>query len=272
MRRSRPPVLHGPPVGPFGWAFAHCRLFRRPLRCIISAMTEGVDGARAGRQLRGQVCEGTSPSRWWRPCWRAARVVRPVVVGRLLPRLQLEVSGFALSCEGVRVSSHPRLLGGDRRRRDRRALQRDRGRGPTVILTHGNGGTEDQLFAVEEHMETGPLSARTRGRARRPVRVPQETASPGQRGGDRDARGPGSCGMPPPYFLVGTSAGGVITFMFAQAYAKESLASSSSTRCLRPVPRTPRRLGSSSASDRSRRGAADCAVRTPTDRVSGERF
>src|SRR5215210_1472808 len=25
-------------------------------------------------------------------------------------------------------------------------------RGPTVILTHGNGGSEDQLFAVEEHM------------------------------------------------------------------------------------------------------------------------
>jgi pimeloyl-ACP methyl ester carboxylesterase len=26
--------------------------------------------------------------------------------------------------------------------------------------------------------------------------------------------------IPPPYFLVGSSAGGVITFMFAQAYAK----------------------------------------------------
>lgn len=94
------------------------------------------------------------------------------------------------------------------------------GRGPAVILTHGNGASEDQLFAVEEHMKNRTLvCAYTRpgtpSSAENPKKQPRPVSEViTEMHGVLDA-----AEVPPPYFLVGTSAGGVITFMFAQAYA-----------------------------------------------------
>ena len=96
------------------------------------------------------------------------------------------------------------------------------GQVPTVILTHGNGGSEDQLFAVEEHMDdrtqvcaytrpgTPSSAVDPKKQPRRVGEVVDEMHAVLEAGE-----------IPPPYFLVGTSAGGVITFMFAQAYAKD---------------------------------------------------
>lgn len=96
------------------------------------------------------------------------------------------------------------------------------GRGPTVILTHGNGGSEDQLFAVEEHMDGRALvCAYTRPGTPPSAEDPKKQPRPVSEVVTEMHAVLEAAEILPPYFLVGTSAGGVITFMFAQAYAKD---------------------------------------------------
>ncbi|MGA9161842.1 MAG: alpha/beta hydrolase [Actinomycetota bacterium] len=96
------------------------------------------------------------------------------------------------------------------------------GQGPTVILTHGNGGSEDQLFAVEEHMDARTLvCAYTRPGTPSSADSPKKQPRPVSEVVTEMHAVLEAAEIPPPYFLVGTSAGGVITFMFAQAYASD---------------------------------------------------
>ena len=92
---------------------------------------------------------------------------------------------------------------------------------PVVILQAGNGGGEDALLGIEDH-----LSARAQVCA---------FGRPGAGGNPAPAERPRSvdvvvaevhaileaAGIEPPYFVIGHSAGGAISFMFAQAFPDE---------------------------------------------------
>ena len=89
---------------------------------------------------------------------------------------------------------------------------------PVVVLQPGNGGGEDALAAIEQHLENEamvctfarPGGGGTPGPANLPRPVDAVVAEV------HDVLE--AAEITPPYFLIGQSAGAAITFLFAQAY------------------------------------------------------
>jgi pimeloyl-ACP methyl ester carboxylesterase len=92
---------------------------------------------------------------------------------------------------------------------------------PVVILQSGNGGGEDDLSGIEEHMAADAMvcafARPGAGENGAPPDLPRPVDDVVQEVHDILAMAE----VPAPYFLIGQSGGAVVTFMFAQAYPDE---------------------------------------------------
>jgi pimeloyl-ACP methyl ester carboxylesterase len=120
---------------------------------------------------------------------------------------EAEDGAFEVNVNGLAVRGH---CNGDREPGE-----------PVVILQSGNGGGEDDLSGIEEHMAANAMvcafARPGAGDNPAPPDLPRPVEEVVQEVHDILAMAE----IAPPYFLIGQSAGSVVSFMFAQAYPEE---------------------------------------------------